>query len=233
MTRTHVILIGLFVLVAGGMFAAAHTSTSVARTETIDVPLNGATRARIDLSIDAGRVALRGLPDGADRALAGLIEVGARERFLGRVDPGEELRVAYQARQRFGISFAGRGPSWDLGVHRELPTVLTVRAGATDGSYDLRGTQVTRFDLDAEVGRQTIHLPRTLHDAAISTEVGRLVLYLPADIAAVVTVDRGVRLIDAGDAFTATGNRFALAGPGDPTEVRVRAEMGAVTLRTY
>lgn len=70
----------------------------------------------------------------------------------------------------FGIDFGTRGPNWDLGVSPDLPGALNVRAGATDGRFDLLGTRVSSFQLD---------------------------------------------------------------GTGDPLDVRLRAEMGKVTLRTY
>ena len=159
--------------------------------------------------------------------------VAAGDTLVREVDAGRHLRVSLRGRSRPGIRFSNRGPSWSLGLNRDLPIRLDVRSEVADATLDLRGTRVHALNAHAEVGRQTIYLPDGDVDAVVGSEVGRVEVFVPRDANVRVTVREGMRVVRADPAFQRAWRGYELTGGGASIDLQIRSSLGDVALRTY
>jgi hypothetical protein len=220
-------------LLATGIVAFAG-GRSPSRIEPVLVARGEARGATIALSAPVGRLDVRALESAdASALLAGEIEVGGRARLERDVAPGDDLRVSLRTVQRPGIHLHGSGPHWDLALARDLPLRLDVRTEIADTTLDLRGTRVRTLDAVTEMGRQVVYLPDEAANVTIAAQMGAIEVHVPRDANAIVTVRPGLRRVDAGEAFVATSDGYALQGGGADIAVSIAANVGTVTLRTY
>ena len=234
MTKFATILAGTLLLFAF-LFAFAQTGTTSgsARDEAVDVPRGDASEATVDLVLTVASLNLRALPSGAMSAISGDVGLERRDTLVRDVDPGDPVRVSLRTRSRPGIRFSNRGPSWDLGLNRDLPIRLNVRSEVADATLDLRGTRVHALTAHAEVGRQTIYLPDGDVEAVVGSEVGRVEVFVPRDANVRVTVREGMRVVRADPAFRRAWRGYELTGGGSTIDLQIRSSLGDVVLRTY
>jgi len=234
MTKLAKIATGTVVLLAFLLaFAQSTRSTGPARDELVDLPRGVANEATIALTSTVGALRLQALPAGSASAMAGEIGVAAGDTLVREVDAGRHLRVSLRGRSRPGIRFSNRGPSWSLGLNRDLPIRLDVRSEVADATLDLRGTRVHALNAHAEVGRQTIYLPDGDVDAVVGSEVGRVEVFVPRDANVRVTVREGMRVVRADPAFQRAWRGYELTGGGASIDLQIRSSLADVALRTY
>jgi hypothetical protein len=237
MHRPRTILIGslsLLVLlgVALGAIATAGGATRGAdRVESVSVPSAGVDRVDIELAPDVAQLVVRPLPLHSASLLEGSLTLLANERLLRDDDPSDDGRVALRARSRLGVATTVRGPVWDLGLARHVPTRLRVRTDVGDLDLDLRGTRVDTLESVSDIGRQTVRLPDHDLTGTLRTDVGRLELIVPHDADVRIDVRAGLRRVDADPAFRRAGRTWHLDGDGAALELDVRVGMGHVLLR--
>lgn len=234
MTNVAKILTVTAVLVAFVLaFAQTTRTTGPARNELVDLPRGAANEATIELTSTVGALQLRALPAGSASAVAGEIGIAAGDTLVREVDEGRHLRVSLRGRSRPGIRFSNRGPTWNLGLNRDLPIRLKVRSEVADTTLDLRGTRVSALNAHAEVGRQTIYLPDGDVDAIVGSEVGRVEVFVPGDANVRVTVREGMRVVRADPAFQRAWRGYELSGGGSTIDLQIRSSLGDVALHTY
>jgi hypothetical protein len=95
-----------------------------------------------------------------------------RERSL-RVrdwDGSARVELANYRRYRPNFIFPNRLRSWELGLRPDLPLALGLAGAFTEGDVDLRGTPVTRIDLDGAFHSLTFMLSEPDSNVRISVE---------------------------------------------------------------
>jgi hypothetical protein len=92
---------------------------------------------------------------------------------------------------------------------------------------------VRTLDAVTEMGRQVVYLPDEAANVTIAAQMGAIEVHVPRDANAIVTVRPGLRRVDAGEAFVATSDGYALQGGGADIAVSIAANVGTVALRTY
>jgi hypothetical protein len=125
--------------------------------------LAGTTRADIRLDFGAGRLAVG--PAASGRLVDGRFEGGVRhQRDGGRVRLWTDPSDAW-----WGLHW--RGFLWRVGITREVPLRLEVRAGAAETDLDLTELRVTELDLHTGAAGTTVRLPRA-GASIVRVEVG-------------------------------------------------------------
>ncbi len=186
---------------AGLMLSAIPRRGREAFTSTDQVPLDGATEARIRLNHGAGRLTLRS-------SLAGynLIE----GTFNGGIDKkvqrhGDRLEVTLSSRVHHlgGAWRRGEvGPlDWAVGVSRLVPISLSLHTGASSAEVDLTDLKVTDLELETGASRTDLTLPSTGRLAArVKAGAAKVRVIVPTRMAARIEVHGGLTSVSVDQA---------------------------------
>lgn len=147
-------------------------------TETLALPLEGATEASVRIQFGAGELTARS-------AVAGQLVDGT---YLGgvtfrRSGPG---RVELEQDTSHGWPWFDRGFKWTVGLTSEVPLDLRVDAGASRNLLDLRDLRVRSLELHTGASETRILLPRAAGATSVRAETGAasLTLEVPSGVAA-------------------------------------------------
>jgi hypothetical protein len=147
-------------------------------TETLVLPLAGATAAGVRIQFGAGTLHTR--PAAPGNLVDGDFRGGVMHRVVG---PG---RVELQQDTRYGLPWLERSSDWMVGLTSEVPLDLRVDAGANKSVLDLRDLQVRRLDLQTGASDTRVLLPRAAGITSVKASHGAasLTLEVPAGVAA-------------------------------------------------
>jgi hypothetical protein len=172
-------------------------------TVEISQSLQGADAADIDIRFGAGQLRLEALPE-SSRLVEGQIELRDGEQ----ASPTFEMRdgtgyFKLHSQDPVVIPTLGQWESnatWELGLNRDVPTVLAVSTGAGEAKLDLSELNLERLKVETSVGSTQLYLPRRGRlSAAVDTGVGELDIIIPTGMAARIRVDRGLGSIEVRD----------------------------------
>jgi hypothetical protein len=211
------------------------TAVGGLRTEGHAIPLQGATAARVELSVDFGELRLG---RGASRLLDGAFTFNVDEW-----DPD----ISYQVISREGLLRVEQGSpdgpfpvvygdasnTWNLLLTPDVPLDLQVDLGKADGTFSLGGLRLMDLEIAGNGGDAIVDLTGLgAHGltATLSTGGGDLVLTLPAGTKALVIVESGE--VVAAEGLTAVDNVYTTdSSDGDPSlAITIDADGGDVTL---
>jgi hypothetical protein len=236
------LLIGLAALaaLAGGAWylGVRPGALAAASSEPVDYALQGAERADVDLSLNAGEVRVSAL--NAPGALAnGMIYLGRGERlerdFAVR---GGEAHLRLHAAGPPNMSFgpADTAQPWDLRLSREVPTRLRVSTGAGRAVLDLSQIQLTSLEVSAGVGATELMLPaRGRITASISAGVGETVVRVPVRMAARIHASGGLGDVSVDSRFAREGEYYTTPGydtASDRVDLEISSGVGAIRVET-
>jgi hypothetical protein len=206
---------------------ARATPDSSRPDERIDVGLDGAERAQIDISFGAGhlRVGRAGPGHLVDGTIVG-----------GDVVHDQVGRVRLQSDTPWLEWVPGLQRDWTIGVTGELPVRLDVRTGAADVDLDCRELQLD--ELVVHAGASAVRVHAAAHGfSRIRTEtgVGSLDVAIPGGVAARVRTSAvlGSREIDLAR-FPAVPGGYetpGFDGAPDRVEVDARTALGSLRIR--
>jgi hypothetical protein len=234
------LLLGLLMVaaLAAGVWYLGVRPGAAAQTETVAYALDGATRANVDLSINAGELRLGAMAE-PDGLIAGTVPLAPGERLeRGHAVQGGEAHLRLHAAGTPPVSFGQSAPGapWDLRLSRELPIELRVAAGAGRTVIDLSRLQVTGLDLSAGVGAVELTLPeRGRLSATISAGVGETVVRIPAGMAARIHISGGLGATDVDPRFVRDGEHYTTAGYAtatDRVELEISSGVGRVAVES-
>jgi hypothetical protein len=157
------IAVGLVVL-AGALGGSRRRGTGVA---SVVIPSDGASRLELSLRLGAGRYRLAG---GASQ----LVEVVATDPTIeSRVERlGDVQRVRLSPSTAWWGWNWRTGIEWRIGVAPSTPTVLDLRAGAGDFSFDLSEIDVTSATVSIGAAELRLVLPKPRGEVPIRVEGG-------------------------------------------------------------
>jgi hypothetical protein len=147
-------------------------------TETLVLPLAGATEAGVKIQFGAGTLHAR--PAGPGNLVDGDFRGGVVHRLIG---PG---RVELEQDTRYGLPWLERSSEWMVGLTTEVPLDLKIDAGANKSVLDLRDLKVRRLDLQTGASDTRVLLPRSAGMTMVKASHGAasLTLEVPPGVAA-------------------------------------------------
>jgi hypothetical protein len=147
-------------------------------TETLVLPLAGATEAGVKIQFGAGT--LHAHPAAPGNLIDGDFRGGVMHRAIG---PG---RVELEQDTRYGLPWVERSSEWNVGLTAEVPLELKIDAGANKSVLDLRELRVSRLDLQTGASDVRVLLPRSAGMTAVKSSHGAasLTIEVPPGVAA-------------------------------------------------
>jgi len=227
-----VVLVGIAVALA--LFGPAPIGPS----ETLRIPIGGATRAEVSLVSPVGQVVVRASPTldllvggtliapWPDRGKWTLDRVGDAARFNLTVDRQHDFPTAvWPDRSRATVELV---PS--------VPTALRVTLGEGTASLDLTALTLTELTVQGRSGKTTVALPsRGQLVASITSGTGEVTVHISAGMAARIRVEGRCGPVDVVGDYQAEEGVFT--SPGYETaahrvDLTVRASQGRITVLT-
>lgn len=207
------------------------------RTETIT--LGGATSARVDVELGAGRLNMTGgTVAGAGRPL-GLGQLLRGEFLAADQDPTisydvdsrvGRLRLVQPEGDGLSWPWRSRDETWNLYLNPTVPTDLRVEVGAGESRLALGGLSLTGLDVATGAGATTLDLSgdwRAGLSGRIEGGAGDLTLRLPRQVGVRVEMNQGMGDLDVGDFVPRDGAYVNPAFGQSPVTIDLTVEHGA------
>lgn len=181
------IVLPLVVIAIGAGLVLAAIPGRRPKPERTEVPLRGASRARIDVNHGAGRLRL-GSHIGGDNLVEGT--------FAGGVDvrqrrEGERAEIRLSANPwRSGFPWSRPGAlDWTVTVARHVPIELHVKTGASSAELDLADSRVEGLRVETGASKTHLTIPATgLPKIAIHAGAAEIRVGVPGRMAARIEV---------------------------------------------
>lgn len=220
-----------------GLQALPWVGEEVVTTETVNQPLEGATRGDVEIVFRTGNLRLHALPEGAG-LIEGRVDLGPGEQVSRDFrKAGETAHFVLRSSVRFRMT-RDTWPAdkvWDLGLSRDVPLRLKLSAGVGRVMADLTQLNVTDFELEGGVGQATLTLPRRGRlEARVEGGVGEVTILIPQGMAARIRVDGGLGGITVSGPYDRRGDEYVSPGYSsaeDRVDLQVDGGVGRITIR--
>lgn len=207
-------------------------------SESINQPLEGASRASIDLSLGVGDLRV-GAGSDPGALVQGTAQAGAGEELTHNFRlSGDTAFYSLASRNgRRNPFFQGpsNGPTWDLKLNRDVPTQLKINAGVGVSQLDLSQLRVTDLNVRVGVGKTTITMPSSGQtQAQIAGGVGDLEVTMPQGVGARVRADAGLGGVNVPSGYVRQDNVYT--SPGYDTarnrvDLTIKGGVGRVSIQ--
>jgi hypothetical protein len=147
-------------------------------SETLALPLTGASEAKVAITFGAGTLALHAAAPG--QLVDGTFTGGVLHRLPG---PG---RLELEQDTRYGLPWLDRRSDWNVGLTAEVPLDLKIDAGASRAVLDLGALRVRTLELQTGASETRILLPRAAGATTVRAQAGAasLTIEVPTGVAA-------------------------------------------------
>ena len=208
-------------------------------THTISQPLDGATRARVELKAGAGALHLNPLPEG-DQLVAGIVVLRSdrelEQSFNLNGDLADYRLAAPGGTVLVPMLSGANAESWDLQLNQVVPTDLTVATGAGESTLRLDRMNLTDLGVTVGVGTATVDLPeRGRYDAEIKGGIGPLRLRIPDGMAARIQANSGIGDVHVSGDFEQQGDIYVSPDyetASNRVDITISTGIGQVTVET-
>lgn len=238
------LLITVLVLGAAGallwLYVPAPAAGQPLATERVEQPLDGASRAEVEIRPGVANLRIASLSD-SGLLVEGTVAPGGGETITRDFYvSGDTAHFALRSRAQpaTGILLSGRAGEerlWDLRLNSGVPMVLKVSTGVGTSEMDLAGLNVNDLDVDTGVGRTVLTLPaRGQVRARVNGGVGEVVVTIPKGMAASIRVNAGIGTAEVVGNFQRQGDAYLSPGydsAQNRVELMVRGGVGRVTVR--
>jgi hypothetical protein len=214
---------------AGLLILVSSTRRRTVETDVIDVPLDGASRARVRIEHGGGELRVGGLPAGSSSLATG--RAGRVE--VRQMRSGDRLDVTLRQTPKSLPRSIGREFRVDFNPNVELE--LHLRTGASESKLDLTNLLVVSLDLKTGASSTVIHSPqRGQTTASVDAGAASVEFRVPSNVAARISSDTGLAEVKVD-----TG-RFPPAGRGYESpdyavatarlDLRIKGGLGSFTV---
>jgi hypothetical protein len=171
-----IIAAGAWILLGG--FRQRDSSPS---TNSFEVPLQGAREARLTINHGVGRVQLR---EGSASEIFLTGTAAAAMDHSSRLI-GDRLEVEVDAGPSVFPLIGPEGGTWEYRLNPQVPTALSVQAGASQLELDLSKLQITHFKFEGGACSLSFSLPSDVPQVMVELEAGAasLRLHVPDGVA--------------------------------------------------
>jgi hypothetical protein len=146
-------------------------------------------------------------------------------------------RLAQPGNNALNINLEGNKQEavWNIHLNPNLPTNLTIKAGAGSSTMNLENMKLTRFTLEAGAGNTNITLPAAAGNTTIDVKagVGNLELVVPSGVEARINVDSGIGNTSVDSRFAKSGSTYTSAGydgARNKADISIEAGVGNVVV---
>ncbi len=166
------IILGVWFLIG------AFLPTGRGMTETLALPLDGATDAAVRIKYGAGSLTVG--PAAAGQLVDGICEGGVMVRTMGRG------RIELSQDTRYGLPWLDHPSRWTIGLTTEVPIDLAVDAGASRTTLDFAEIRLRSLDLHTGASETRVRLPRAAGMTRVKANAGAasLAIEVPDGVAA-------------------------------------------------
>lgn len=192
-----VLLIVALVLVGPSLGLA---QSAEAKQETIDIPLDNAESARVELSIAVGSLRLNPLTDSTSLLEGDVEYFGTLETTSGDEEGQRVVRLnnQFQGSGGFFINFfdlltGNDEANWDLRLSDAVPVDLVVSAGTGSADLRLADTQLSSLGINSGTGSITVVLPNMpdSYETVATTGTGSINFTIPDGAALTLRINTG------------------------------------------
>jgi hypothetical protein len=194
-------------------------------TETLAVPLDGATDASVRIRFGAGTLTVG--PAAAGQLVDGICEGGVLTRATGRG------RIELSQDTRYGLPWFDHPSRWTIGISTEVPVDLAVDAGASRATLDLSEVRLRSLDLHTGASETRVRLPRAAGSTTVTANAGAasVTFEVPDGVAARIRTRMALGSAQIDQArFPATAAGYESLGfatAGNKVEIDVQGGVGS------
>lgn len=220
----------------GGRQIVASSGQSV---QVVQKPLDGAERAAIEIDFSVGELRVDALEVG-EGLVKGSLDLLSGEEFTQSYHKDGSTAV-YQ----FGSTGSIGLPQldlrddehvWDIGLTREIPLDLTIKAGIGSSDVDLTRLNLTGLSAENGIGKMVLRLPRTgKFEADVHVGIGEVTIVVPEGLSARIRGEAGLGELDVNEGFVRRGDWYESSGYASATDrvdLRVHGGIGKVSVVT-
>jgi len=192
-------------------------------TAELDVPLDGATSASVNVNFSVGRANVVALAHDSDNAFeAEITYVGEYVFDVKGTDKKEiSLRQKGSFPRGFGRIFGNAEDLvWNIALSQNIPYSLKLNGGVGETDIDLTNLTVTKLRMETGVGKVTLTMPIQDEpiEASINGGVGKTDVIVPAGVAGKLDIEGGVGAVDV------------VVAPHAAIRVKANAGLGGINL---
>lgn len=180
-----------------------------AEPEHVIVPLDGASRASVELSHGAGRMSLAA-GAASDVLMEGDFGGGLRYHAQRRNDL-LDLEMKMRAEPISLLNWAPGSLDWDVRLNSGVPLSLECETGASESVLDLQALKVNELKLETGASKVQVTLPAAAGFTRVKVEAGaaRVDLRVPGGVAARIRASAGLAAVTVDETrFPGFDNRY-------------------------
>lgn len=223
------IFIGLWLLVGPMIFKRK------LEEETISIPLDNASSARIKLRHGAGQLEVHGQDD-SSQLLSGTFFGGA-EQEVEHHGNQTKVRLKTPSDVFSGFEFTStEGLQWNVGLNRDIPIELDIKGGASDTMLNLADMKITSLRIETGASSTKIGLPAQAGFTQVEIHAGAasINIHIPEGVAAKISTKTGLsscnidtnRFINNGQFYLSPDYETAI----NKAEINVEAGVGSLDI---
>ena len=209
----------LIVLGVGGalILYTGFASRGELTSYNMNVPLGSAKSAGVAIDFGMGVLQVDGTTNSETLASGTLDYYANRRPPTPDVEmDGERAELVIEAPGEPGFNFDWFGksssPNWNVHLNPDVPISLKADLGTGDTTLDLASVNLTDLDVDSGTGNTTVIFPHPADGLTVTGSVdggvGNLVLRIPEDAEARVSIDTGIGNVTADSRFTQTSDNL-------------------------
>lgn len=229
-------LIWPIVLIALGVWFISRTfvKPEPAEMQASSVPLDGASRAEVEIQHGAGELTVR---SGASAGMLaeGMFGGGLKAKAQRRGDLLDvEMKMAVEATAF--LNWTPGGYDWDVRLNGEVPLALECETGASKSLLDLRDLKITELKLETGASQTEVMLPANAGYTRVKVQAGaaRVDLRVPGGVAASIKASAGLASVTVDQTrFPGGDNRYQSPDYGaaaNKVDIDIETGVGAVTV---
>jgi hypothetical protein len=237
-----VLVVATIVVVAiwGYSPAPLIAGTAAATSEEITQPLNGATRADVQIGFGMGNLRVGALSQ-STQLVEGTLVLNPGEKVTRDFSLNGDTAVYHLKSQTLGgvpfSGWSGDDHEWDLRLNDGIPTKLQINTGVGTNNIDLSQLSITDLDVRGGVGRSLITMPaRGSLQGRVEGGVGEVVVMVPSGMAARIRVNAGLGGVDVASKYQKQGDVYVSSGydaAQNRLDLRVNGGVGRIIVQEY
>lgn len=162
-------------------------------TETRDIDLGNAEKARVELDMNVGELRVSG---GASKLMEGNFRYVDPYKPEIRYEPSSlRANIIIQQTSHGARSTRGDTYKWDLRLNDSVPMEMVINFGVGQAQLDLGSLNLRSLDVHMGVGQVRLDLrgtPKQDYDVNIRGGVGEATVYLPSDAGIIAKASGGI-----------------------------------------